>query len=409
VRQAKANNNVIIGLQTASPSVYFLGFCRFMQGLGYSTNQVQQLLLLTELTPMRYRGTFISVAESAAGLGTFCTVLLSWGAAVYALDWRAVCVLNSLPALGVGIVFVFLVPLSPHYLASRRMNAEAIEALRTIAEQNHQPPEMIDRIMNLKLSTETNVDAYAASSGFSLLFSPLLRTMTILLIVVWAFGNASIRLLMWIPLYLKEHPEFNVVRPHDAADDIVVHAYGSALLMAVGDTFGPIIAIFVIPAVDRRRLMTVCLAAITVLVLLMGIFKSAWGTVCIMPLLTAGNKITLITASLYTPEVYPTTVRSTAIGLMTSSNWAMVFIGLWVAASIIHWPFLAFAAFYAMQTTAATIASIFLPWDTKNKPLAEHFYSAALKQRLEFPGHAEFVKTPRDPRPNRTKSDTHLQ
>jgi len=353
-------------LQLISPNIYIFSFCRFFMGTAYGANQVEQWVLLSELMPAKHRARLMMGVESFTGIGVMFTVLLAW-VLEDALRWRVVILITSIPPLFLGFVFFYFLPSSPQYLASLGDVQSARKILERIAQENKASDAVAKKIQQLNLHGLNNRDAMGELS-FQQLFRPLLRRLTILLLLIWIFGVAATRTLMWVPLYLKEHPELA------GSNSRLLQVYETAFMMAAGDTAGPLLALIVVNVVDRRNLLSFVLIFLGFLALIMGCIMNAMVLMCLLPLATAAARAAVITVSIYTSESYPTIIRSTAMGFFVAAEWILIIFMHWIIALVLGSPFYVFTSILVGQIVIALIASLMLPFDTRFASLASHFY-----------------------------------
>jgi len=96
-----------------------------------------------------------------------------------------------------GFVFFYVLPASPQYLASRGDVQSARKVFQQIAKENKASEAVVKKFLQLNLEGLNNTDA-TGEHTFSELFQPLLRKLTVLRRMIWIFGVAATRTLMWI-------------------------------------------------------------------------------------------------------------------------------------------------------------------------------------------------------------------
>uniref|UniRef100_A0A0D3ENA8 Major facilitator superfamily (MFS) profile domain-containing protein n=1 Tax=Oryza barthii TaxID=65489 RepID=A0A0D3ENA8_9ORYZ len=126
--------SVAAALTAFSPNVWVYSALRFVSGFGRSMVGTSAMVLSTELVGKRWRNTV-----SAAGFVFFSVGFVSLPALAYTFreaSWRNMYVWTSLPSLCYAVLLYLLVQESPRWLMVRGRKQEAIEAVRQIASLN---------------------------------------------------------------------------------------------------------------------------------------------------------------------------------------------------------------------------------------------------------------------------------
>ncbi|BAH91041.1 Os01g0330500 [Oryza sativa Japonica Group] len=126
--------SVAAALTAFSPNVWVYSALRFVSGFGRSMVGTSAMVLSTELDGKRWRNTV-----SAAGFVFFSVGFVSLPALAYTFreaSWRNMYVWTSLPSLCYAVLLYLLVQESPRWLLVRGRKQEAIEAVRQIASLN---------------------------------------------------------------------------------------------------------------------------------------------------------------------------------------------------------------------------------------------------------------------------------
>ncbi|UIJ34829.1 MFS transporter [Allobranchiibius sp. GilTou73] len=287
-----------------SPNLTVFVILRFLCGVGIGSELVLVDTYLAEFLPGRVRGRYISWAYVVGFLGVPLAALI--GARVVAkhqilgLDgWRWLLI-----AGGLGAVFVFaartLLPESPRWLESRGRYAEAdaivsdierrsgaVRAART--EQPHtQPADAPVEARRVPLRVLLGVE-YRRRTVMLAVFN-VLQT-----VGYYGFGTLA-------PLVLKS-------KGYNVTDSL-----GFAALSFLGYPIGALVAVPIVERVERKFLIIVA----AVLMALFGItFGVATNTAVIVSagfLLTVSSNVFSNAYHVYQAEIFPTTVRSSAVG-----------------------------------------------------------------------------------------------
>jgi putative MFS transporter len=285
-------------LNAFTTTTFELELVRLLTGIGMQAMSITGLTYVSEMFPRDHRGRYQSLILAVGLIGI---PLVAWFARVVVPmgpdGWRWVFVLGSL-----GIVLVFLIPKyvpeSPRWLEIKGRNQEA-ESILTHLENR------IEAYQGRSLPQLEHFEPVSITSKVPLteLFSPNLRKRTIVLSLTWIFiilgfyGFGA-----WVPTLLVQHG-YSVVKSLTYSSIISLGAVPGALLAwPITDRFG------------RKQSLLVIQIIIAICVILYGLaFNEA--TVIIFGFLSAMLLQTL-TALLYaySPEIFPTRIRSLGVG-----------------------------------------------------------------------------------------------
>jgi MFS transporter, putative metabolite:H+ symporter len=182
-------------LSSFSPDVWCFVILRSITGVGIGTNAVPYDLL-SEITPLKYRGRILVALNFWWCCGSVFTVLLAWHLLSQENGWRTLVFSCSLPVFVSACVMVWL-PESPRWLLSEGRVCEAEEVIRTIARTNG----MIIPTLALKKQRDEDVSVESQSvREFTVLFrGQERRRRTFAILIVWllmGFTFSSVSLLV---------------------------------------------------------------------------------------------------------------------------------------------------------------------------------------------------------------------
>ncbi len=277
------------GLCAAAGTLGTLLGLRFLVGLGLGGELPVASTLVSEFSPARRRGTMIVLLESFWAYGWVAAALIGY-LLIPPLGWRIAFLVGAVPALYV-LVLRRGIPESPRYLVSRGRTAEAEQVMRQVEGESG------------KSAGSGAASSPAAESGrWSELFrSPFLRR-TITLWLVW-FGIvfSYYGIFAWLPSLLRaRYP--------------LVTTFEYTLVITLAQIPGYFSAAFLVEKWGRK-------ATLAVYLLLCAVgsffFRAAgspaqiilWG--CVLSFFNLGAWGVLYT---WTPELYPTRVRSSGAG-----------------------------------------------------------------------------------------------
>jgi len=288
--------DAVFGLASAfSTSFEMLLFLRLLTGIGVGGTLPVDYAMMAEFLPPRQRGRWLVALEGFWAIGTILVALAAWAASLWAGDqaWRWLFVLTALPA-AVGFWLRLWLPESPHYLLHQGQSEQASQVLDRIARSNGAG----DRVhRNLAISVRR-------LSRMSELFSGVLRRRSLLVLTTWLFvSSAYYGVFVWLPSRLVTEG-YGFVR-----------GYGFLVLLALAQVPGYALAALGLETIGRRWTLIYFLIASAAGCL---IFVAAS-----QPLLIGAALLGMSFALLgtwgalyaYTPELYPTELRATGMGM----------------------------------------------------------------------------------------------
>lgn len=353
--------NCVAGLlSAAAPNVLVLAALRLVAGIGIGASVPPLFTLCSELAPAAHRGFWVTVAASFWMVGSIYVALTGWwllgsatANATEGSNWRIFAATCALPsALGCFLTFK-LVPESPRFLALQGRHDEAVVVAQGLVDGMrymgppltreelivHYPFQEDDEyrrfdVLSVQQSTATSsgrqtwvgsmvrmawTDFMISSSK---LYTPQLRQTTWPLQMVWfSLSFGSYGLLTWInTLFFQVHLE---------------NVYFNALLFAMSNLPGNLLSAYLMDRAGRVTLLigSVVAAALSLVAFAYVAYERAqmddassdkgistgWivGAACAFQCFTisAWNAIDVMTS-----ELFPTTVRSTGLGVCAASG-----------------------------------------------------------------------------------------
>lgn len=335
-----------------SPDEWWLMALRFLAGFGLGGALPLDFSLMSEFLPTRNRGRYLVLLESFWAIGTLAVALLAY-LVVPDEGWRPL-----LAASGVAALLVLWirakVPESPRYLVAAGREAEAREVLDRVARENGAPEQLPP---DARLTVAGSGDA---RPGVEALLEPALRRNTLMLWSSWfAIGLAYYGLFVYLPTIFVERG-FSFVQ-----------TYGYALILAAAQIPGYLTAAWLVERWGRRPTLVTFLAASGLFTLLFAAVDSTAAIVvaaCLMSFFSLGAWAALYA---YTPEVYPTLLRTTGMGLASAFARVSATLVSLLGASLIAGSLgLAIGVFGAAFLVGALAVGI-LGAETRGRPLAD--------------------------------------
>jgi len=176
-----------------APEFTWLLFLRFLTGIGVGGTLPVDYTMMAEFLPSDRRGRWLVLLESFWAVGTIFLALLALAAVSWGDDaWRVIFFVTGLPAL-IGVVLRFYIPESPMYLNRNGNSDQARKVLERVARVNRRDVEMP------ALQPETPVH----KSMFAL-FSASYRRRSLGLFLAWALISiAYYGVFVYLPVKLS--------------------------------------------------------------------------------------------------------------------------------------------------------------------------------------------------------------
>ncbi|CAD7695605.1 unnamed protein product [Ostreobium quekettii] len=296
----------------AAPSVEWLSPCFFLMGL-VSTGATVGFVYVLEYLPSARRGRWGVMLTLPWALGTLAGAVVAW-AAIPWLSWRGHLALLNAPYVGV-FALLPLFPESAHYLAMKGGPEKAMEALRRVGKMNGvhlgagvRLESLDDKVTNDK-SLLDMVRESLRDLG-SLVSRPLRGTTAVMLaLCVSAVFAYNCVLILTAQVYTEE-----VGSCVGASFALSEKAYRKMLIVSAADAIGSISVIAMIDWAGRRRSLVAefCAAVVALAPLLI---DPAIDTTISLVVFRAVAYAAYCVLMVYIPELYPTDVRSLALGV----------------------------------------------------------------------------------------------
>jgi putative MFS transporter len=276
-----------------APDMAWLLALRLLTGIGVGGTLPVDYTMMAEFLPSDRRGRWLVMLESFWAVGTILLAVLALVALRWGLDaWRVIFFVTGIPAL-VGVVLRFYVPESPLYLARSGRPEEARAVLERVARINRRrvaiPPLVLPREAKPKLSA---------------LFSIKLRRRSVALLSAWALVSvAYYGVFVYLPLKLAG-AGFGFMRGQEFLIVLaLVQLPGYALAAYCVERWGRKPTLIGFLLLSAAGCMLYSFGSTTTLVV---------GSTLLMSFALLGTWAGLYA---FTPEVYPTGLRASGMGL----------------------------------------------------------------------------------------------
>lgn len=365
-------------LSSMSPNYTWLLILRGLVGFAIGCSP-QSVTLYAEFLPCKQRAKCVVLLDCFWALGACFEVLLAL-IVMPTLGWKWLLVLSTAPLLGFACVCPWL-PESAKYLVTNGQTDKAIDTLKKVAYDNGKP-------MLLGRLVVDDVVLEEKRGRFTDLLLPQLRVSSILLWFIWlvcAFCYYGI-VLMSTGLFESSYNNrtcssnldgriFKTVQSCTAESHyLTTRDYIDLLWTTLAEFPGIFATIFVIDRFGRKITLVFqfTLFAITLFLL----FQYAKNRVLLtIALFFARGIIAGVFQAIYvyTPEVYPTPLRSIGVGTCSAMARLGAMITPYIAQVLLKSSFNTSIIIYITAALLAAIASSLLPIETKGRDMKEEY------------------------------------
>ena len=282
----------LFGLLSAfAPSWELLLILRFVTGFGLGGALPLDFSLYSEFLPTENRGRNLVILESFWALGTIIAAGLAW-LLVPSFGWRPL-LASSAVAAALVLWIRRSIPESPRYLAISGRQDEAREILAGIATENGRPAPEQELVTGERQS----------GTAVAKLWKPGLRRMTLMLWITWfCISLAYYGIFTWLP------------QAFVAQGFSSLQTYQNTFILALAQVPGYFSAAYLIERWGRRYTLGIYLIASGVFTFLFATvtgFGGLLASAILMSFFALGAWAALYA---WTPESYPTEVRTTGMG-----------------------------------------------------------------------------------------------
>ncbi|XP_059099385.1 putative transporter svop-1 [Tigriopus californicus] len=359
-------------LSAMAPNFYWVLFLRFL--VGFQIGCVpQSVTLYSEFLPTKLRAKCVVLLDCFWAVGACFEVLLA--AIVMPLGgWRLLLVISALPSL----LFVFCclwLPESARLNAAQGHSEQALETIERIARDNNKP-----MLLGRLTVDEDMVNTIYARGSFSDLLSDELRRTTLYLWFIWSTTSFIYYGILLMTTEIFESPGDDICGLDDNWKDkcsaqcspLDSKDYGHLLWTTLAEFPGIMITISMIERLGRRRTLAIefLLLAGTLCFLFQCTKNHTWVTAILFIVRGIASGV-FQAAYVYTPEVYPTILRSVGIGACSAMARAGAMLTPYVAQVVITASLSGAVGVYVTLAVMAAIVCFLLPLETRGQELRE--------------------------------------
>jgi len=287
-----------------SPSWEFLFVSRIVAGFGTGAESAIIAPFLSEFVPGRYRGRFIGSLAGFFSFGFVLAALLGYFIVPNVPEgWRVVQVISAVPIVMV-LWWRRSVPESPRWLLEHGRGEEAEEVVRGFEEEIvHRTGGPLPTVEEVSVPPARSAPAGSVIANLLTLWRGTLARISASTWTIWfAITFSYYGFFTWIPSLL-------VKQGYSIAD-----SFAFSIAIYVAQIPGYYSAAFVGEKLDRKWTIGAYLAGGAVAALLMSTAGTPAQIIAFGVLLSFFMNGTYAAVYSYTPEVYPTAVRSTGMG-----------------------------------------------------------------------------------------------
>lgn len=318
-------------LSAFAPNYILLLILRFFVGIGLGCGHVFTSWFL-EFVPIPNRGAWMVVFSTFWTVGTIMEAALAWWI-MPNYGWRWLLGLSAVPSI-IALVFYGFVPESPRYLCTQGRITDARFILEKGAELNKRKlPEgllvsdninetatgdQLSESTELLLVRNKTSDSQRRKSSMLMLFSPNLIRTTVLLWFLY-FGNTFSYygiVLLTSQLSIGQSECGQRTLKEDNIQDASL--YVNVFITSLAELPGLAIAALILDKVGRKISMEIMTVAGFFLLLPLVIHQNPIMTTFFLFGARMFISANFIVVCIYAPEVYPTNLRATGVGIATA-------------------------------------------------------------------------------------------
>jgi putative MFS transporter len=335
-------------LSALSPSYAWLVVFRTLTGFGVGGTLPVDYSIFAEYLPRDKRGRYLVYLESFWAIGTIVAAGLAW-LIVPRFGWRVLLALSAAP----GLIIYFIrrhVPESPRYLLVNGRLEEMRAVLTQVANENGVP------VPDLNIAVPARQRGVTVAALWR---RPYARRTLMLWITWFAISLGYYGTFIWLPsIFVGRGFTF-------------LKTYQNVFLMALAQLPGYFSAAYLVERWGRRPTLALYLVMSGVFTYLFAVvtgLTSIVGMAVLMSFFCLGAWGALYA---YTPELYPTEIRSTGMGWASGMTRIAGSLGPLLGASLLQTSFTAGLSLYAVAFIVGGVVIFALGTETKGLPLAD--------------------------------------
>jgi MFS family permease len=316
--------------------------------------------ILLEFLPTRHRGTTMQLLNIWWTAGTMIEIALAWIlipinvihiSEVEIGSWRVILFILGLSSLLVLVLYP-IIPESPRYLIVANRRNEAEEVLQRMIRWNGKPP------LKGSLSDAAKVETTSEQANFILMFSNGFWKITLPIFAMWMICSlVYFGVVVMTPAYFKESTS---------------NAYLEIFLCSLAELPGIAIAAIAIDRIGRRWTISVLFTFAGVFILLLLVPGPSWLMITIAVLsrmcISSGYNSVMI----FTPELFPTAIRTTAFGVSAALSQVASIIAMFAGVSLVSYSSTASIIVFGVSAFVGAVCILTVKVETAGSDLQDH-------------------------------------
>ncbi|XP_004570326.2 synaptic vesicle glycoprotein 2C [Maylandia zebra] len=348
-------NGLFGGLASLAPWFWLFLLMRFISGIGVGGSLPVIFSYFSEFMPRLRRGAMISCLATFWMAGNILAAGLAWlviprtwvkfflGTLEFK-SWRVFVVLCSVPSISSALIFKLFMPESPKFLMEANREKEAIQVFRLMFKLNMKGKEKAlpefglrtsstqkgdkDKSRSLGSSKErlANILKKALAPIKKIFQSPFRSRSIPLLIIFYSISFGYYGLWMWFPELFERtedggSPCANVSRPSVAANEtcntVKTAVYTDGFITAAANLPGNIFTILVMDSTGGKALLSGSLLLSSLSVFFIYVVQTKAQSLILSCIFSGVSVIAWNALDVVGTELYPTKLRSSALGFFT--------------------------------------------------------------------------------------------
>lgn len=307
--------NLVLAFQSTAIA---LDLWRFLAGIGIGIELVTIGTYISELVPKHIRGRAFACEQAVGFMAVPIAALLSYLLVPHkplGLDgWRWVVIIGAQAAVFVWFIRRAL-PESPRWLAQKGRLTEAgeiVSKLERIVEKEHGSP----------LPEPLTLEPMVAQRSFRDMWTAPYKKRTVMLTIFNVFQTVGFYgFANWVPTLL--------IGKGITITSSLLYAW----IIALSAPIGPVIGLFIGDKIERKTAIVATASAIVVCGLLFSQISDAALVIAMGVLLTLASNMMSYSFHAYQTELFPTSIRTRAVGFVYSwSRFSAIFTSFVIAA-----------------------------------------------------------------------------